>query len=423
MTRDDLKIALLGNVTEYYNVTLCGFLSLHFAELYFPAEDKLISLMASIMTFAVGYFMRPLGGILLGYIGDTRGTQVAIFYSLLLGFVPAVAIGLLPTYDSIGILAPIILIILRMLQGISISGEWSALVVYILSNTPKEKSNFWGSIIGSTGFIGSMFAALAAGLSTWSVLPDYFWRLAFLVGGALSLYTIYCRYKIISEKLLISTPRLGITFTYLYELISQSKLYLFVAILLGATSGGCFSLGWLYTGSLYVRNFSIDQQTLAFIGLAYMFSWAVSLPVFGMIADRVGLKRCLRASFLAMIIFSYPAMVLIHEPSLYSLIIGQFLLTVPNWGVTACVNAFLFNYFPDKKRCVVIGFGYTLGLAVFGGTMPTIMMAISNVGRSDLISAFYISLLAMLCLMVSGFIMQQDGAPFNEGKKLKNALT
>src|SRR5688572_29933528 len=179
-----------GHLLEVYEITLYGWCITLFAQLYFTTDNLSTSTIASFGTYAAGFFMRPVGGIVFGHIGDRIGRKYALLASILLMSISTLAIGILPTYHQIGLCAPITLIIFRLLQGLSVGGEYSGSLIFLTEHLQMKRNNFIASILVSVGFLGALLATILSALFTSKLMPAWAWRIPFILGGVLG----FCGY-------------------------------------------------------------------------------------------------------------------------------------------------------------------------------------------------------------------------------------
>ena len=172
--------AMIGNALEYYDVMLYGFFALTIAPLYFPSNSPLTSHIAAMGAFAAGFLVRPLGGLIFGHIGDTYGRKKALVLSVLLATIPTFMIGILPTYDAIGIWAPIILICCRLVQGLCVAGEYVGASILIAEYTQRNKAGFACSLLPSSSLIGATIGSAFGAIATLSSMPPWAWRVPFM---------------------------------------------------------------------------------------------------------------------------------------------------------------------------------------------------------------------------------------------------
>ncbi|MEM7009348.1 MAG: MFS transporter, partial [Thermodesulfobacteriota bacterium] len=188
---------IIGNVLEWYDFAVFGYFAPIIAEKFFPSEDPIASLINAFGVFAAGYLVRPLGGIVFGHLGDRIGRKYALQLSVMIMVVPTTLLGLLPTYSDVGILAPILLIIIRLVQGFSVGGELIGSVSYMTEVAPPSKRGFLGSFsfMGAVGgvLLGSFVATIAHGLFDATVINDWGWRVPFLFGFLVGLFGLWMR--------------------------------------------------------------------------------------------------------------------------------------------------------------------------------------------------------------------------------------
>jgi len=207
--------SVLGNALELYDFSLYGIFVPLFATLFFPTGNPTVALLASLATFAVGFLTRPLGGILFGYLGDRFGRKNALLISIMLMALPTLIISFLPTYAQIGILAPILLLLCRLLQGLCAGGEYTGASIFIIEHLGKSRRGLAGSLISASGAIGSLIAMLLGAALLQPGLPEWSWRIPFLMGAFLALIGFYIRRSLqespeFTELLVQQVPSSGV---------------------------------------------------------------------------------------------------------------------------------------------------------------------------------------------------------------------
>ena len=194
MRKKLVGFAAAGTIFEYYDLGLIGFLSVLFGEIYFPVDDPLLSTVAAMGTFAIAYLARPVGALVFGHIGDRYGRKKALISSLSIVTLPTIVIGFLPTYNSIGILAPMILVACRFFQGLGVGGEYNGSAIFYLEHeSDKANKGFYSSLLSTAGLTGFLLASVVAYLVTLPELPDQAWRIAFFIGSFIALIGWYIR--------------------------------------------------------------------------------------------------------------------------------------------------------------------------------------------------------------------------------------
>ena len=185
--KKNIFAAMIGNALEYYDVTLFGFFAFIISPLFFPAEDPIVSGIYSLIAFAFGFVMRPIGGLIFGHLGDKYGRKSALVSAILLVTIPTFVIGVVPSYAQIGMLAPITIFLCRMVQGLSTGGEYFGASVFIAEHSKKSQRGFACSILSSSSFVGAILGTTLGAICTSSSMPEWAWRIPFLLGAVFGL--------------------------------------------------------------------------------------------------------------------------------------------------------------------------------------------------------------------------------------------
>lgn len=368
----NIIVGVIGNILEYYNLTLYGFLTFQLTPLFFPKTESIdLEKLVSLGTFTLPFLARPFGALVLGAFGDTFGRRKALSLSILVASLPSFIIALLPGYGVVGLWAPVFLITARILQGISMGGEYGNVVNFILENTPANQQNFMGSLLCASGFVGGLLAALLATLFTLGCLPPHSWRVPFFMGGCFALFGYFLR------RTIESPPQPPLTQRNLLnpirEIFASEKLSLFRAMGIGITSSGPFYIASIYLNGLYTYELGLGTAPLMFINLCYLGGWAVLLPVFGKLADHITGQRLMKISTLLIGCVGVGSYYSLHHPSLLSLLLFQGMVTCASVGFLASMNVYLRNLFSKTSRSSGISLGYTLGGVFMGGSSPLII--------------------------------------------------
>lgn len=392
-----------GNVLEWYDFVIYGYFAKEFAKLFFPTTDPAVSLILSFSAFAMGFFARPLGALLIGYIADRHGRKPALLISIILMGVPSFLMIFLPTYESIGIFAPILLTILRLLQGLSAGGEYTTSVAFLLEHSPPDRRALWssvnlfGAILGI--LLGSLVATLVYHFFSSEFVTFYGWRIAYLptillamVGYIIRRHT-YETPAFIKEKL---SPMKG--FPLIIAIKENPKAFT-VTIVLSMVQGVAFYILFVYYPTYFSRylglppNYALLSNTLAMALLNILI-----LPC-AYLSDRIGRRPLFIFSLALYLLLSFflnifmlngyfPYILLSHL--LYAFISGFFMSILP---VT------LAEIFPVRVRTTSFSVLYNVSLAIFGGTAP--MLATFFVEKMNFISfpGFYLSAISGLALL------------------------
>jgi MFS transporter, MHS family, proline/betaine transporter len=361
-----------GNILEWYDFGVYGYFATVFARHFFPSEDPAISLISSFGAFAVGFVMRPVGSVIFGYIGDRLGRKAALTHSVLMMAIPTFLMGLLPTYENIGIWAPILLILLRMVQGISVGGEYTSSIVYLSESAPDGKRGLFSSLALTGAFVGIMLGSFV-GAVIMSVYTDeqvynFAWRIPFLIGIVLALFIMYLR-KGMPETLSVEEKAPSLVKT----LHDHWKSVLRV-VFLNVLNAISFYTLFVFLSSWFVEYKQVDHAVILEINTLAMAVLVIGSPFWGWLSDRTGRKPILVATSAIMALFAYPMLMWMSSGGLTPIIIGQIFFAVVLSGYMGPTTAFLTEMFPKNIRVSAVGIGYNLSYAIFGGTAPMLAL-------------------------------------------------
>ncbi len=360
--------SVIGNALEYYDYMIYGFFAVMLAPLFFPTSDPFWIQVAGMASFSAVFVMRPVGGLIFGHIGDCIGRKQALIISILLVSVPTIAIGLLPTYAQIGILAPIILLVCRLLQGFSVGGESSGAMTFVLEHADKKVHGLMSGIVVASCYIGAAISTLIGAFFTLGFMPSWAWRATFIIGGSLGLAGYYLRRALgESSEFLQAKKKVKAQSAPAIRLMANKKMGLAVAFSLGANIVMPFSLVFIYANNLLKNNIGMESWQILLNNTAVMIIWAVMVLLMGHLADRIGAKRVMSYSAAGIILVAYPIFWLIDgtmDP--YRVAIMQIVLCIPGAGFAAPCCVRLREVFPVELRYSGVAIGYSLGSAVFG---------------------------------------------------------
>ncbi|QRG66570.1 MFS transporter [Brevibacillus choshinensis] len=380
-TRRALVASLIGSSIEYYDYLLFGTMaSLVFGKLFFPTLDSFAGLLLAYASFGIPYFFRPLGGIIFSHIGDRIGRKKTLVLTLALMGLSTVLIGCLPNYETIGIWAPILLVLLRLVQGIGIGGEWGGALLLAVEYSPKNKRGFGGSIPMMGSAVGMLLGTVT--VSIMGLLPEqqfmsWGWRVPFLLSVVLVFVGLWIRrgleetpdFQEIKESGNVSKFPLAETFRHYrkevlltigVKLVESAPFYIFATFVISYA-----------TGQLHMDKVSV----LNAVTLGTLFS-AFVIPFTGILADRIGRKRIFILGTSGMILFAFPYFHLLSYQSVFTLTLAT-VLGMGLWGViTAVMGTLVSDMFGTRVRYTGISIGYQVGAALAGGMAPLIATAL-----------------------------------------------
>ncbi|MCM3240625.1 MHS family MFS transporter [Heyndrickxia oleronia] len=401
-----LVASLVGSSIEWFDYFLYGTVAaLVFNELFFHSEDPTVGLMLAYASFALSFFIRPLGGIIFSHIGDRIGRKKTLVLTLSLMGGGTVLMGLLPTYSTIGVTAPILLIILRLIQGLGLGGEWGGALLLAVEYAPKNKRGFFGSIPQMGVTIGMLLGTLA--LSIMTLLPEnsfmtWGWRVPFLLSALLVFFGLWIRkgidetpsFRRAQEKGEIAKiPFIETIRTHWKEVliavgakvVETAPFYIF----------GTFIVSYATTQLGYSRTVTLNAVTIATI------ITTILIPYMGRISDTFGRKKLYVIGTCLMIIYAFPYFWLIHQHSAVLLIVATVLGLGIIWApITAVLGTMFSEIFKSNVRYTGITLGYQIGAAVAGGTAPLVATALLKAYNNSYVPvALYIILASIISLI------------------------
>jgi MHS family alpha-ketoglutarate permease-like MFS transporter len=393
----------IGHFIEWFDWTIYGLLAKVFASQMFPADNPTASLIASYSVFALGFFGRPIGALVLSPLADKLGRRSMLALTIILTGIGSLVVGLCPTYAQIGILAPIIIVAARLLQGFSAGGEFQIAITFLNEHAPDHGRAFSASpqlvAIGVAILVATGVSSLTTGLIPAEALSSWGWRLPFLLGAALSLFGLYLRANLSETPAFQKAEakeKVGIA-SILTLLAQYPKEALIVFIV---QMGTVQYYIWLIYLPTYANLVGKLDLTFGFAGnLIATAAYCVGVPLFAWLSDRIGRKPFLIGSAACFLLFTYPLLsMLVGTVSfgayLFVAIVGALFLSINN-GVIGTIFAELF---PTRVRSSGIGIPYALCAAIFGGTAPALATWLHGFGGPLYIS-LYVMAIAVIAIL------------------------
>ncbi|GAA1865830.1 MFS transporter [Pseudonocardia ailaonensis] len=394
----------IGTFIEYYDYGLYGVLTVYLAPLFFPASDPAVSLLVGLAVFGAGFVARPLGGILIGRLGDRRGRRAALLTSVLLMGACTGFIGLLPTYATVGVVAPIMLVTLRLGQGISAGAEMLGSVSYVLESAPRSRRGLLASLTPLGNTLGAGVGALTAAVVSLTVSKEamlsFGWRIPFLVAVPLAILAFVVRRRIedspeflaLKENKQIAKAPLRDTFTTHWRTMVVACL-----LALGLNGAGAVA-GWLVTYLAGTRGLPAGQIILLF-SISMLLVGGI-VPISGRLTDRYGMRRMTFTWIVALMALVLPLLWLLGTASSpWLLLVGM----VGYLGLLSFLTApgymYLAELFPARIRFTASTFGQNVGAVVAGGVGPFALAGLFLLTGSSLGPAIWIGGAGVLTLV------------------------
>jgi MFS transporter, MHS family, proline/betaine transporter len=396
----------VGNVLELYDFILYAYFSSTLGLLFFPTDNTFIATMLAFSVFAIGCLMRPIGAIIFGIVGDKLGRRKALLLSIGMMTFATCFIGILPTYATIGLFAPLLLLTSRLIQGLSMSGEEVGAAIYLMENAPNEHRCLAGSIILGGVYLGLMMASIVA-LITISTMDQRSlhilgWRIPFLLSSIFGIIALYirikqpetCAFKQIRSKHKIAIRPIRSVIKYFYLNILKTTL---VASLLAVL----VYLYAVYLPSYISLNFKFGLSGTMIIGIVSFFITTAITIITGMVADSIGYHRVMQLASISVFIFIYPMFVLLSSHTLFNAIISEFLLSCLVGMTAGSLMPFFVDSFPTALRFAGSAIAFNLSMTIFGSSAPIIILYLLHHTQSVLPATFYVMMIAALTFAAS----------------------
>lgn len=390
--------ATIGNVVEWYDFALYGLFASVIATQLFPPGEDLTGLMQAFSLFALSFFIRPLGAWMFGRIGDRQGRSRALAAAIILMGASTLLIAFIPTYQTIGVWAVVLLLICRLLQGLSAGGEWAGASTLLVEYAGPGRRGFFGSFaqFGATGgsLLGSLIGAGIGLLASDELLSVDLWRVLFAFGGVIAVIGLYIRLRLEDTPEFLSAQKEKDETTDRPAAVrppfsAQLRLGL---IAIGFTMAYTLSIYMALTYMpTYVTSTTGATLTSALsVNVLQLLVLMACLPIFGALSDRVGRRPLLIVFCAGCLVVPIPAFLLVQIGSLWAIILGQCLFAVLVAIVGAVAPAAMAELFPTEVRYTTFGIAYNFAVALFGGTAPLVATWLIGATGNEISPAFYL---------------------------------
>jgi MFS transporter, MHS family, proline/betaine transporter len=386
--------AVIGNALEWYDFIIFGFLTVVIARLFFPAESQYASLLLTTATFGVGFFMRPVGGVLLGLYADHKGRKAALLLIIVLMTVAIAMIGFAPTYAAIGVGAPLIIVLARLLQGLATGGEFASATSFLIESAPAHRRGFYGSwqMVGQglAVLIGALLGALITRSLTADALDSWGWRVPFLLGLIIGPVGLFIRRHLQETEAFLEASG---TASVRQSFAATARHVKEVLECMGIITSGTISF---YVILLYMPTFArvqlhlpLDQAFLAqAISLACMI---VLTPLSGALSDLIGRKPIMIAALSLYFVLVYPLFKWLNSnPTFSSLATVQIVLCCLLGIFFGPMSTAIAEQFAARSRSTALGIAYNLAVMIFGGFAQFFVTWLIEVTGSPIAPSFYV---------------------------------
>jgi MFS transporter, MHS family, alpha-ketoglutarate permease len=403
-------IGSVGNLVEWYDFYAYAAFALYFAGEFFPHSDPVVQQLDAALLFAAGFLVRPLGGWLFGYLADHHGRRGALMLSVGLMCFGSLIVAVTPTYASIGIAAPIVLATARILQGLSLGGEYGTSATYLTEMADQRHRGFYSSFQYVT-LIGGQLCALIVLLLlqrvflTGEEIRAWGWRIPFFIGALLAVIALVMRRNLHETEAFEAAKAAVKRTSSLRALMRYPREVLLVV---GLTAGGTAAF---YTYTTYMQKFLklsvglTDDQTTAVTVGALVFG-IILQPIYGAISDRIGRKWLLIAFGVTGVLFTIPLLTTLQAAKgpleAFLLIAAAWMIVSGYTSINAVVKAELF---PTNIRAIGVGLPYALTVSIFGGTADSVALWFKSIGHE---AGFYYYLTGMIAVSLLIYVFMRD---------------
>lgn len=406
--------AVIGNALEWYDFTIYGFLSGLIARVFFPSNDEYTAMLMTLATFGVGFFMRPIGGILLGLYADRRGRKAAMQLIIRLMTIAIALIAFAPDYAAIGIAAPLLIVVARMLQGFATGGEYASATSFLVESAPAGKRGLYGAwqLFGQclAVFAGAGMGALITSLFTPEALDSWGWRIPFVVGLLIGPVGLWMRRHLQeTDEFLAAGASSGVVLEPLLSVLRQHRRAVLVSMGMTVFGTASFYIILVHMPTFANKELGLPLDRVFLIQMVAVLVMTLIIPLAGALSDRVGRRAVLFVSTLMFFLMVYPLFAWVTSaPSLNRLLVMQLLLCA-NLGLCfGPAPTALAEQFPTQVRSTGISVGYNIAVMLFGGFGPFIVTWLVRESGSPMAPAWYVLFATLLSLIATACLRESE---------------
>ncbi len=409
--------SMMGNLFEFYDFILFAYFAPVLGKLFFPSADETTEIIKAFGVFAVGFIVRPLGGIVFGHIGDKAGRKQALVLAIMLMAIPTAVIGLLPTYEEIGISASILLIIMRMLQGFSMGGNYGGSITFTTEHSDPKHRGLIGSFAITSCLAGILLGSATATLFSYALseheLTTWGWRVPFLLGIFICFIGYYLRLKIPESPEYREIQESGKACQRpVTQVFTRHGKTLTIVVLATMLHDLSFYMLFAYMPTFMTKQLHLAEDVAFTINTINLFLVCVFTVLGAWLSDKVGRKPVMAAAALIFILGTIPLFALItNTSSMMTIFWAQFIFAVAAGGYFGPTAAMMVEAFPTVIRFSAIAITTNISAPLFGGTAPVFITYLINKMGSNMMPAFYLTGAAVISLIALKFVhmYQEEG--------------
>jgi len=403
-------IISIGTLLEWAEYTFYGYMAIKLAHIFFPNQEPYLATMKTFGIFAVGYIMRPLGALVFGLIGDKHGRKPALLYSMVLMGIATFLIGCLPGYETWGMMAPAALLILRMVQGIAVSGEYNGAGIFIVEKDQDNLPCYAGSWVSSSAALGMVVGGLAAFIVSLPNMPEWAWRVPFWAGGLSCLLGLYLRKSLTeSEEFQDNSHSLSSKQHPIISILKNHKAsFLYVAAMAAITGVYVYIMN-IYAVAFLKQYVHLPTHHASFFAMFGEFLVFIFIPIMGLVADHGNPQKQYNKGLILIAVSSPLIFALLLSGNYFYITIAMIVYAFLNGMVCGPMIKLMVDRFPPEIRYTGISVAWSVSAAIFAGTAPMMAHYLTSQMRWLIGPGFYVSLTAIVALVVINLTTRKTG--------------
>lgn len=401
--RNVMTASFIGNFVEWFDYAVYGYLAATIAHVFFPASDRTTGLLLTFAVFAISFLIRPLGGFFWGQLGDRLGRRTALSWSILIMSLATFCIALLPTYAQVGVLSPVLLLLVRVVQGFSASGEYAGASAFLVEYAPPGKRGLYASIVPASTATGLLLGSLLAALLTWLLddpqLESWGWRLPFLLAAPMGIIGRYIRLRLEDTPVFRALEEgAQESHTPIATLFSHYRRAIALALGAALLNAVAFYVVLSYMPTYLSEELGFGETESFLATTIALVTYIGFIFATGALSDRFGRRAMLIGASLCFIVFTVPAFLLLDTGTFAIILAVQVLLGGMLTLNDGTLPSFLAEIFPTRVRYSGFAVSFNLANAIFGGTAPFVATLLIQQTGSKLAPAFYLIGAAVISL-------------------------
>ncbi len=421
-----LNISLIGgHIVECFDNTLYGFFAVMLAPLFFPSSSEHAGNLASYGAFAAGFLARPLGAAFFGLIGDKIGRKMPLMLTMVFVGIPTLIIGIIPTYETWGLFAPAVLVLCRLTQGFFWGGEFTGVNLYISENFENRVLGAKTGMLIASGGLGAILATSVGALFSIQMMPDWCWRIPFILGGVSAFWVYYLRQNLqetVDFEKVQSTSQL-LTSPWLVIMAQYKSRFILACLIAGLSIMPLYSTTIL--GNELFKKLGYTTSESLMLNMFNLILGAILIVYYGRLADMIGFRRqmLLGTTATAIVVFPAYALIAVEHVTTWHVYAFIVLLTVFGSIINGCAMPYIAKFFPTNCRYTAVAISVTLGEAMLGGTMPLVGASLSSIFNSTFAPSFWLFFVAIITAVGICIIGYENNSKNSSGRKYFMKMT